>query len=407
MGRQKQALSAPRKLLLNVWPPQALVMPPIQEESMMKKVIIQDNQRGLLFHNGRYVKLLEPGKYYTYGGRMIEVLALSQPVVSERVSLQTLLKDEKIAEQTTFIEVGDEHMAMHFVNGKFSDALRAGRYLYWSVQDEHTWLDVDISTPEVSADFPVYLFDHMPATRYSKLEVAQWQKALLFYDQKLVKVLEAGTYYFWKGHTQIDAKLLDTRLIQMDITGQEMLTADKVSLRINFICHYRITDFVKIATEIADYEEQMHVLAQMALREYVAKYRMDELLENKEQISAYVLEKLSEQAPKLYVQIQDAGIKDIILPGEIREIMNTVLIAEKRAQANVITRREEVASTRSLLNTAKLMDENRTLYKLKELEYIEKICGHVGSINVGSNTGLLEQLTRILTENEVITVPGN
>lgn len=404
MGRQKRELSAPRQLLLNVWPLPALVMPSISGGSMMKKVIIQDNQRGLLFRNGKYVKLLDTGKYYTYGGRAIQVMETSQPIVSDRVSIQTLLRDPEAAKQTAFIEVSDEHMAMHFVNGTFADALRPGRYLYWNVQDEHTWFDVDISTPEVAQDFPVYLFGHMPATRYSRLEVAQWQKGLLFYDQKLVRVLDAGTYYFWKGHTQVSAKLLDTRLIQMDITGQEILTADKVSLRINFICHYRITDFVKIATEIADYEEQMHVLAQMALREYVAKYRMDELLENKEQISTYVMEKLSEQAPKLYVQIQDAGIKDIILPGEIREIMNTVLIAEKRAQANVITRREEVASTRSLLNTAKLMDENRTLFKLKELEYIEKICEHVGSINVGSNAGLLDQLTRVLTDNEATAV---
>ena len=73
---------------------------------------------------------------------------------------------------------------------------------------------------------------------------------------------------------------------------------------------------------------------------------------------------------------------DVILPGEVRDIMNTVLIAEKRAQANVITRREEVASTRSLLNTAKMMEENPTLYKLKELEYAERICENVGNINL-------------------------
>ena len=82
------------------------------------------------------------------------------------------------------------------------------------------------------------------------------------------------------------------------------------------------------------------------------------------------------------------------LPG-----VNTVLIAEKRAQANVITRREEVASTRSLLNTAKLMDENKTLYKLKELEYVERICENVGNINIGSNSDVLAQLTTILHGN--------
>ena len=81
--------------------------------------------------------------------------------------------------------------------------------------------------------------------------------------------------------------------------------------------------------------------------------------------------------------------------GEIREIMNTVLVAEKKAQANVIMRREEVASTRSLLNTAKLMEENRILYRLKELEYLERICDKVGSISLEGGGSVLEQLARL------------
>jgi regulator of protease activity HflC (stomatin/prohibitin superfamily) len=182
----------------------------------------------------------------------------------------------------------------------------------------------------------------------------------------------------------------------MDITGQEMMTYDKVALRINFVCHYKICDYLKIHTEIDDFEEQMHIVLQLALREYIGKYRLDEILENKEQISDYVLKRLKEKEKSFFVEIFDAGVKDIILPGDIRDIMNTVLIAEKKAQANVITRREEVASTRSLLNTAKLMEENQTLYKLKELEHLEKICENVGNITVSGGTDLLSQLTKIL-----------
>ena len=95
------------------------------------------------------------------------------------------------------------------------------------------------------------------------------------------------------------------------------------------------------------------------------------------------------------MEILQAGIKDIILPGEIRDIMNTVLVAEKKAQANVITRREEVASTRSLLNTARLMEENKTLYQLKELEYLERICDKVGTISITGGHGVLEQLKEL------------
>lgn len=112
-------------------------------------------------------------------------------------------------------------------------------------------------------------------------------------------------------------------------------------------------------------------------------------------MSKYLLERLSEKAKEFFIDIKEAAVKDVILPGEVRDIMNTVLIAEKRAQANVITRREEVASTRSLLNTARLMEENATLYKLKELEYIERICEKVGNINI-SGGDMLAQLTSVL-----------
>lgn len=173
------------------------------------------------------------------------------------------------------------------------------------------------------------------------------------------------------------------------------MTADRVSLRINFVCTYKITDSIKIITEINDYRTQIYGLTQLILREYVGKYRFDELLEQKENISSFVLEKLKAQETNLYVSFLSSGLKDIILPGEIREIMNTVLVAEKKAQANVITRREEVASTRSLLNTAKLMEENTTLYKLKELEYLERICDKVGNISVGGGN-ILNQLKELL-----------
>ena len=145
----------------------------------------------------------------------------------------------------------------------------------------------------------------------------------------------------------------------------------------------------------------MHVAAQLALREYIGKYKLDEILESKEEMSSFVFAKLKSRENDLFVNIVDAGVKDIILPGEIRDIMNTVLVAEKRAQANVITRREEVASTRSLLNTAKLMDENKTLYKLKELEYVERICENVGQISLSGNGGILSQLTEALNGSRV------
>lgn len=365
----------------------------------MKKIIINENQRGFLFKNGKYVKMLTAGKYYIFGGKEIEVVELDQPIISNKCALDILLNDKTVASAVSVVEVSDEQLALHFVNGKFTSVLRYGKYAFWMVTDKHEYKIIDISTPEVDKSVPEYIFSKMPTIYYTKVEVLEYQKARLYFNQKFVRILEAGTYYFWKNGIKIDVGFVDTRLTQMDITGQEILTQDKVSLRINFVCNYRVTDYVKILTEIDDFAEQMHVAAQLALREYVGKYKLDEILENKDQMSEFVFEKLKAKEKELFVEVSNAGVKDIILPGEIREIMNTVLVAEKRAQANVITRREEVASTRSLLNTAKLMEENQTLYKLKELEYIERICENVGNINLNGSGDILTQLTGILRGN--------
>lgn len=365
----------------------------------MKKVIINENQRGLLFKNGRFIKLLPAGKYHTFKNSFIEVISMECSLKSDNSSLETLLSDKEIAKYVSVVEVGDQQLALHYVNGRFYNVLSRGKYAFWELTDKHEYKIVDISTPEVGEDVPEYIFSKIPAAYYTKVEVAEYEKARLYFDQKFIRILDAGTYYFWKNGTSIDTGFVDTRLTQMDITGQEILTQDKVSLRINFICNYRVTDYVKILTEVDDFTEQIHVAAQLALREYVGKYKLDEILENKDKISEFVFDRLKAKEKDFFVEITEAGVKDIILPGEIRAIMNTVLVAEKRAQANVITRREEVASTRSLLNTAKLMEENKTLYKLKELEFVERICANVGNINIGANGDVLSQLSNILSNN--------
>lgn len=366
----------------------------------MNKVVINENQKGFLFKNGKYIKMLDAGRYRLFGGKDIEIIDMDSAIKCEKCSLDTLLADENVASKVEVVEVADEHLALHFVNGKFSSALRHGKYAFFAASDKHEFKMVDISTPIVDESVPKYVFAQLPYTCYTKVEISHYEKGVLFFDNKLDRVLDAGTYYFWNTPSRMNVEVVDTRLTQMNILGQDMLTADKVSIRVNFVCSYRVADCVKVIVDVNDFEEQLHVAAQLSMREYVGKYKLDEILENKSAMSEWVYSEIKEKAKALYLDIVNAGVKDIILPGEVREIMNTVLVAEKRAQANVITRREEVASTRSLLNTAKLMEENKTLYKLKELEYIERICENVGNINIGTGADILSQLTSILSKND-------
>lgn len=237
----------------------------------------------------------------------------------------------------------------------------------------------------------------MPSNYVTRIDVNDGETGLLFYNGVFQRTLTAGQYFFWNYNTKVTAQTVDTRVQQLDIAGQEILTADKVSLRINFVCSFQVTDPVKIITKLKDYKAQLYVMTQLVLREFTGKYRFDDLLRQKDSIGGFVLEKLKEREKEFYVTFSDAGVKDIILPGEIRDIMNTVLVAEKSAQASVITRREEIAATKSLLDTAKLMDENATLFKLKELEYLERICDKVGTISVDGGGGILKALHELIS----------
>ena len=283
----------------------------------MEKKIINEKQRGLLFKNGRLVKLLGPGKYYSCKERHIEVLSMDKPLESRFCTLETMLKLREIKAATTVVEVGDQERALHYVDGKFSEILPRGRYAFWSATAVHEFQLVDISTPEVAEDVPSYIFGKIPSVFYTKVEVAEYQKARLFFDQKFVRILSAGSYYFWKTGVKVGVDYVDIRLTQMNIAGQELLTQDKVSIRVSFVCNYKVTDYVKILTEIDDFEAQLHVAAQLALREYVGKYKLDEILENKDQMSGFVLERLKAREQELFVEITDAGVKDIILPGAV------------------------------------------------------------------------------------------
>ncbi|MEK3883620.1 slipin family protein [Paenibacillus sp. PL2-23] len=363
---------------------------------LFKTVIIKNDERGLLFEKGSYVKLLRPGVYRlaVWSGRDVIVMDTAKPFVVKGKDLSVFRHDTELLNELSVVDVEDHEYALHYEDGRFISLLTPGAYAFWNTLKRHTFKLADIREPELSKEIGASVQPKLMAY-CTMTEIASYERGLLFFNNVFQRELEPGKYYFWKGPVSVQVKIVDLRRQQLDMTGQEMMTEDKVTLRLNFVCQYRITDPLK-SLEIRGFEEQVYIMLQLILREYVGTLRLDDLLRVKQGVGTYVLEKLSEKNETFGVEFLSAGVKDIILPGEVRDILNTVLLAEKKAQANLITRREETASTRSLLNTAKLMEENGTLYRLKELEFLEKICDRIGSISLTGGGNMLEQLNSFL-----------
>lgn len=360
------------------------------------KVIINESQKGLLFDNGVLKMILNPGKYNTFFGKTIELLPLESEITPKGCPVQKILEYCPGAKALiSEVTVKNGEICLHFINGIFDGCLTAGRHAFWSEFGAHEFQIIPTDEPKVK-EVPAVILKQLGPAIVQEINVHDGFGAVIFYDGKPTEYLGSGRYFYWNGAVKVTSALYDLRIQTLNVLGQEILTKDKVGLRVNFAMEWRITDYVKLSQLYPDINSSLYTAAQLALRDYLCSKTMDELLSDREKLSAEILAELKERMSDAYVEVVSAGIKDVILPGEISAIMNSVLAAEKRAQANVITRREEVASTRSLLNTAKLMDENETLRRLKELEYIERICEHVGEINVDARNGLIEQLGQIL-----------
>lgn len=365
----------------------------------MKFIKIFPHKVGLVFQKGNYVRTLTAGSHWLGWLETVKIYDLTQEFTPP-CELNILLQDEKFRNLVELIEVGDTEIALQFQNGNFKQVLRPGRYAIWKGVVEYRHDILDLTAVEVPATMERKLL-LMPGLIHCILvqEVASFEEGLLYVDGQLVKRLKPGTYYFWKNEKNVRVEKTDLRQQLMEVSGQEILTKDKAAIRINFFAQYKIVDVDKALVEAKDAVKQLYISLQLALREYVGTMTLDELLAKKEDITPFILKEVAEQAAALGMEVVAGGIRDVILPGDVKEIMNQVLIAEKKAQANTITRREETASTRSLLNTAKLMEDNEMLFKLKEMEYVEKIADKINSISLSGGSQVVDQLREIFVKN--------
>ncbi|MCI8269696.1 MAG: slipin family protein [Lachnospiraceae bacterium] len=362
------------------------------------KVQINQKQCGFLLKNGCFLRTLASGTYYYMKalGYEVAVEDMEGAVMFNKVPKEILLKqDPAFGEKVLSVMVPEGHVGILKENGVVAQILPEAEYLYWNVWNHYSVELLDMREPEAANKVNKAYLVRIPLKYYKKIEIQPGELGILYYDNQVVKELGTGTYYYWVYSRDVLCRIVDLKVKPLEISGQEILTADRIGVRINLMCTYKVVEPRTMIETIKNLENQVYACVQLVIREYIGKYRLDELLQQKDEISQFIFKRLKEVEGDYCIEFRSAGIKDIILPGEIRDIMNTVLVAEKKAQANVITRREEVASTRSLLNTAKLMDENQTLYKLKEMECLERICAQVGNIQVGGGA-LLEQLQALV-----------
>lgn len=368
-----------------------------------KRVVIGDGERGLVYRDRRFERALDPGVYKfndPFGRLQIVVHNVAKPEYAGN-DADTLIAalGERLDAHFVLGDVGTDEVGLVSKNGKLEDLLLPGtRRLYWRapvrVDIERLALSNDL---EVRADVAKRLRQLGALARVAAVaDVPSESVGLIFIDGRFVRTLAPGSYAFWNFQKNVTIDIVDLRVQAVEVTGQELLTRDKVSLRVNLAASVRVVDAVASRTKVAKSGDQVYRELQYGLRKAVSAKTLDELLGDKASLDGDIFGYVRGKAEAFGVEVLGVGVKDVILPGEMREILNGVVQAEKSAQANVIRRREEANAARSLLNTAKLIDESPVLMRLKELEALEKIVEKIDKLTVfGGLDGVLKQLVNI------------
>ncbi|MBN3854375.1 slipin family protein [Paraburkholderia sp. Ac-20340] len=362
---------------------------------MWMRHVVKKNERALLMNEGDFVKVLEPGVFRAFDPfkrLSVQTAQLDAPLADAALA-DWLRRDAQdvLAQHFVAMDLADDEAGLRYADDVLVEILPPGtRRLYWRGLVEHRLERVDFAQHgELAAALTKRLMQ--PALRARGIaglngvllaQVPAFHVGVLKIDGKIERLLDAGVSSFWRFGRDVAVELVDLRVQALEVGGQEILTRDKVALRLNLAATWSYADVLRAFGQLQKPADHLYRELQFALRAAVGTRSLDELLEDKQMIDEVVIAQVRMRLADSGLEIRSVGVKDIVLPGDMKTILAQVVEAEKAAQANVIRRREETAATRSLLNTAKVMEENPTALRLKELETLERVAERIDRISV-------------------------
>jgi regulator of protease activity HflC (stomatin/prohibitin superfamily) len=366
---------------------------------MVRVVKVREHERGLVFRNREFRRVLRPGWHVLSGalfGTRVERVSVRGAWL-QHADLDVIVKSGALGSEAQVLDLNDHERALVWLDGRLAAIVGPGRHALWTVFQAIKIERFDARSVRFEhQDLPVVLTAKSGRELVEVATVAAGFTGLLFHDGRLVATLQPGVHAFWKGEGLVRVLQVDLREQSADAAGQEIMTADRVTLRLNALVTYKVVDAVQAVTVVEDYTQALYRQAQLVLRAVVGTRDLDQLLADKDGVARQLEEMLRARATGFGIEVRTVGIRDIILPGEMKDILNRVTEARKVAEAAFITRREETAAIRSQANTAKVFENNPTLMRLRELEVLEKVAAKANLSIVLGDGGLAERVVKML-----------
>ncbi len=202
-------------------------------------------------------------------------------------------------------------------------------------------------------------------------QINEYQRGVVFTLGKYSGMKEPGWRLAIRGFQKLIK--VDLRTIAEDVPEQHAITKDNVSLDINAVIYYKVSDASNSIIKVKDYSYAVSQLAQTTMRNAVGEVTLDELLSNREQISHSIQKSIDKATDPWGIQVENVELKDIKLPEDMERVIAKVAEAERERRAIVTKSLGEVEASHKLAEASKVLSSQpgsmhlRTLSTLKDL----------------------------------------
>ncbi|MGI9531970.1 slipin family protein [Lutimonas sp.] len=207
--------------------------------------------------------------------------------------------------------------------------------------------------------------------------VYEYKRAVKFRFGKYVSLLEPGIRWIIPIVDRI--KLVDIRVITINVQKQEVMTQDNVPCLINGVLFFKINDATKAILEVEDFVFAISQMAQATLRDVCGKVELDTILSEREEIGRNIKEIVELETKIWGISIQDVKIKDIELPENMKRSMANQAEAERSRRARIILAEAEKQAADKLLQAGKIIDESPSAIKLRLYQTLSNIASEKNS----------------------------
>ncbi len=202
-------------------------------------------------------------------------------------------------------------------------------------------------------------------------QVNQYERGVMFTMGRATGIKNPGWRIVWPVFQSM--KKVDIRVKAVDVPDQEAITRDNISVKVNAVIYYKVSDAAKAVIEVENFYYAVSQLAQTTMRNAVGEVDLDKLLSSRDEVSDRIQTVVDKASDPWGIKVESVELKDINLPEDMKRTIAKQAEAEREKRAVIIKAEGEVIAAENMSKAANMLSAAPGALHLRTLQSINDL----------------------------------